>query len=57
MIEVFEKKHVPENCSTRLHGREFGCAHADMKSRWLAHRIIGIGCSHYWLDQHRFERV
>ena len=47
MIEVFEKKH----------GSEFGCAHADMKSRYLAHRIMCIGCSHYWLDQHRFERV
>ena len=57
MTEVFEKKRVAENCSTYLHGREFGCAHADMKSRYLAHRIMCIGCSHYLLDQHRFERA
>ena len=57
MIEVFEKKHVTENCSTCLYGCEFGCANANMQSGWLAYRIMGIRCPHYWLDQHRFERV
>lgn len=57
MIEVFEKKYVPEDCSTCLYGCEFGCENANMQSGWLAYRIMGIRCPHYWLDQHRFERV
>lgn len=57
-MEVFEKKQVPENCSTCLYGRCLGagCDHADRQGDWFKYAIFG-GCPSYWLDQHRFEPV
>ena len=57
MIEVYEKKRIPEDCSTCLYRGEFGCAHADRKEDWLQYRLYGKVCPSYWLDQNRFERA
>ena len=56
MIEVFEKKQVPENCSTCLYGRGVYCAHADRQKDFLHYMLTGENCPSYWLDQHRFVR-
>lgn len=58
MAWVYEKKQIPENCSTCLygHGGSGGCAHADRQADWLKYALFG-GCPSYWLDQHRFTRV
>lgn len=56
MIEVYEKKKVPEDCSTCLYGRSYGCAHADRQKDWPLYRMGRI-CPSFWLDQNRFQRV
>ena len=57
MIEVYEKTRIPEDCSTCLYGRPYGCAHADRKEDWLQYRLYDRVCPSYWLDQNRFERA
>lgn len=57
MIEVYEKKKIPENCSTCLYGGGFGCGHADRQDDWLKYAVLGYGCPSYWTDQHRFMVV
>lgn len=60
MIEVYEMKKVPENCSTCLYkSRVFpvGCAHAGRKDDWAKYAMLGYGCPSYWLDQNRFQRI
>ena len=57
MIECYDKKQVPENCSTCLYGTVFGCSNANRQKDWMKYEIIGMGCPSYWLDQHRFEPV
>ena len=69
MIQVTERKIVPENCYTCLYGPNaigwdgkpigrLGCGHADRKEDWM---LYGMGlkgpCPSFWLDQNRFERV
>lgn len=67
MIEVIERKRVPENCSTCLYGpnargyngqfvRFAGCGHADRKDDWPIYAFGIRHCPSYWLDQNRFER-
>lgn len=64
---VYEKKYIPENCSTCLYGpnaigyngkivRRIGCGHADRQKDWMNYAIFGASCPSYWLDQNRFER-
>ena len=64
---VYERKCVPENCSTCLYGpnaigydgrivRRMGCCHADRQKDWMIYAIFGASCPSYWLDQNRFER-
>lgn len=57
MINVYETRKVPENCSTCLYGRGIGCAHADHQDDWIRYAILDCGCPSYWLDQHRFVRA
>ena len=57
MIEVYETKKIPENCSTCLYGRGLGCGHADRQKDWVNYALRGYGCPSYWLDQNRFRRV
>lgn len=57
MIEVYETKKVPENCSTCLYNMGFGCGHADRKNDWIKYAFLGYGCPSYWLDQHRYTRA
>lgn len=57
MVEVYEVKQVPENCSTCLYGRSLGCGHADRQKDWMYYGLFGRDCPSYWLDQHRFRRV
>lgn len=57
MIEVYETKKIPENCSTCLYGKGFGCAHADRQKDWMNYALLGCRCPSYWLDQNRFRRV
>lgn len=54
MIKVYEVKEVPENCSTCLYGRGFGCSHAGRQKDWMLWGIRGYGCPSFWLDQERF---
>lgn len=67
MAVVYEKKQVPENCSTCLYGPNalrydgkpvgrIGCGNANMQNGWMRYAMLGVGCAHYWLDQNRFER-
>ena len=66
---VYEKKSVPENCSTCLYGpnsvgwdgtpvRRMGCGNANRQGDWMLY-MMGLKCScpSYWLDQNRFERI
>lgn len=60
MIEVYEKKRIPENCSTCLYqsctyGRLCGNANVDNAAAFR-YSLLG-NCPHYWLDQHRFTRA
>lgn len=57
MKEVYETKMIPENCSTCLYGRGFGCGNANRQKDWMRFSLLGIGCPNYWLDQHRFISV
>lgn len=67
MIEVYEKKKVPQNCATCLYGPNaiayngkpigrMGCGHADRKGDWMKYGLFG-GCPSYWLDQNRFSQI
>ncbi len=69
MIQVTERKIVPENCTTCLYelkavgwdgkpiGR-IGCAHADRQGDWMLYMMGLRGlCPSFWLDQNRFDRV
>lgn len=65
---VYEKKRIPENCSTCLYGpnargydgkfvRVIGCGHADRQGDWSLYSFgLKQHCPSYWLDQNRFER-
>lgn len=60
MIEVYETKKIPENCSTCLYKSSitpFGCAHADRQNDWFKYAMLGYGCPSYWMDPNRFQRV
>ena len=69
MIQVYERKWVPENCKTCLYGpcavgwdgkpvNRRGCAHADRQWDWMQYMLGVIGpCPSFWLDQNRFERM
>lgn len=57
MLEVFEIKQVPENCTTCIYGRTAGCGHANRQSDWMRFALKGEGCPSYWLDHNRFMRV
>ncbi len=69
MIQVIERKNVPENCSTCLYGpnslgwdgkpsRIACCGHADRQGDWMLYMMgLKANCPSYWLDQNRFERV
>lgn len=56
MAYVYEKKEVPENCSTCLYLRAIGvgCAHADRQKDHLRYVLFG-NCPSWWLDHRRFE--
>ena len=60
MIEIYEKKKIPENCSTCLYqtctiGRFYGNANV---SNGDAFRYYILGkCPYYWLDHNRFTRA
>ena len=57
MIEVYETKKIPENCSTCLYGRSLGCGNVNRQHDWLHYALIGGACPSYWLDHNRFRRV
>lgn len=56
MIEVYEKKKVPETCETCLYWMGWYCGHADRENDWFRFRLFGY-CPSFWLDQHRFTRA
>lgn len=67
MAYAYEKKRVPDNCSTCLYGPNaigydgkpigrLGCAHADRQKDWMRYGLLGQTCPSYWLDHNRFER-
>lgn len=67
MAYVYERKQIPENCSTCLYGpnavgydgksvRSFGCGHANRQGDWMKYAIYGGDCPSYWIDHNRFER-
>lgn len=59
MIDVYEIKQVPENCTTCLFGNTnsffFSCSCADRQHDYLYYKIHG-NCPSYWLDQHKYVR-
>lgn len=57
MIEVYEKKKIPENCSTCLYAIGLGCGHSDRRDDWFKYAFFGYSCPSYWTDQHRFTRA
>lgn len=59
MARVIVTQEVPENCSTCLYGKIYGCAHADRQKDWTYYRMWrGLKpCPSWWLDQNRFERA
>lgn len=57
VIECYEKKKVPENCSTCLYSNGFGCGNANVKNNWIKYAFIGNGYPYFWLDQNRFHPV
>ena len=68
MIEVIERKCIPENCSTCLYGpnaigwngkpvRIIGCGHADRQGDWMLYSMgLKTHCPSFWLDPARFQR-
>lgn len=56
---VIEKKDVPEDCTTCLYYRFYGCANADRQKDWMHYRVWkGLEqCPSWWLDQNRFDRA
>ena len=56
MLEVYETKKIPENCSTCLYGGCFGCGNANRKNDWYRYMMLG-GCPSYWLNQHKYVRA
>ena len=67
MIQVYERKFIPENCSTCLYGPNaigwngepvgrIGCSHADRQKDWMlySYGLKGI-CPSFWIDQNRFD--
>lgn len=60
MIEVYEKKKVPENCSTCLYQSctlDRLCGNANVANGDAIRYAISGHCPYYWLDQHRFTRA
>lgn len=60
MIEVYETKKIPENCSTCLYqsstlGRLCGNANVN-NEKAFRYSLLG-GCPYYWLNQHKYRRV
>lgn len=56
---VVEKRDVPEDCTTCLYGRPYGCANADRQKDWRRYRMWeNLGkCPSWYLDHNRFERA
>ena len=61
MIEVYETKKIPENCSTCLYqSTTFGrlCGNANVTNEMaIRYGLFGIKCPYYWLNQHKYRRV
>lgn len=57
MIEVYETKKIPENCSTCLYGGGLGCGNANRQKDWFRYMWLGYGCPSYWLDHNRYKIV
>ena len=68
VVTVYERKKVPENCSTCLYGpnaisydgkqtRMMGCGHAGRQGDWMCYAMGLRKCPSYWLDQNRFQRA
>lgn len=62
MIEVYEIKKVPKNCSSCLYGVGINCYHSDRKHDWMKYATqtvhqIDSACPSFWLDRHRFIPV
>ncbi len=61
MIEVYETKKIPENCSTCLYlSNTLGrlCGNANVKNEMaIRYSLLGQKCPYYWLNQHKYKRV
>lgn len=68
MAIVYEKKRIPEDCSSCLYGPNaldssghpigrMGCAHADRRNDYMRFMLFGGHCPSFWLDQNRYERL
>ena len=50
MIEVYETKKIPENCSTCLYGGGFGCGNSNRQKDWF--RYMWLGYLEPYADNH-----
>ena len=60
MIEVYETKKVPENCSTCLYQSEnlfMICGNANVSKETAFRYALFGGCPYYWLNQHKYRKV
>lgn len=59
VVEVIETKKIPENCTTCLYGRVYGCAHANRQNDWMryvAFSWLDNNCPSFYLD-HKYKTV
>lgn len=57
---VYEKKQVPENCSTRLYLSDNPfriCGRCGVTQEQAFRYSLFGGCPYYWLNQHKYTRA
>ena len=60
MIEVYETKKVPRNCSTCLYQSQHWnkiCANANVSIEQACKYVWVGGCPYYYLNHHKYRRV